>query len=232
MAKVFLSYRRSDTQHLAGRIADHLNAEPDIDEVFFDIDGIHPGENFEAKIATALADSDVCLVLIGNDWSGLRSAEQPARILDDHDFVRLEVEAALKSTARVLPVLANNAVMPAQAQLPPELAELPKINAVTIEHNSFDRDVDNIVDAIFMRKRRSRRDFIFRYPVLSRIVRSTIGAMVAFLLLVAVLALSNAILGVTLADLKDKGLSWLIIIGVLILGAGIPHLRKKKTKPG
>ena len=230
MARVFLSYRRSDTQHLAGRIADHLNAEPDIEELFFDIDGIHPGENFEAKIEAALAASDVCLVLIGNDWCGQRSDEQTARIFDDRDFVRLEVGAALKSSARVLPVLANKAVMPAESELPPELAELPKINAVTIEHNSFERDVDFIVDAILMRKRRSRRDFIVRYPLLSRLIRSVIGAAAAFLLLVAILALSNAFFGLTLADLRDKGLSWLVIIGVLLLGAAVPHLRKRKIK--
>ncbi|HID83133.1 MAG TPA: toll/interleukin-1 receptor domain-containing protein [Chromatiales bacterium] len=230
MPNVFLSYRRSDTEHLAGRIADHLNAEPDIDKVFFDIDGIHPGENFEEKIEAALVETDICLVLIGNDWCGVRADGNAARIFDDHDFVRLEVSAALNSSTRVLPVLANHAAMPAQAELPSELIELPKINAATIEHNSFERDVDNIVDVIFERKRRSsRRDFFICHPLFSRILRSIVGVLVASLFLIITLALSNRFFGLSLASLNDKGLSWLVIIGTLILGAVLPQLRKNKT---
>lgn len=231
MARIFLSYRRSDTEHLAGRIADHLQADPEIDELFFDIDGIHPGEDFELKIEKALSDSDVCLVLMGNDWRGVRPENQTARLFDDRDFVRLEVSMALKTRTRVLPVLANDAVMPGAEELPADLAGLTKINAVTIEHKSFDRDVENIVDAIMMRKRRSlRRDFMIRHPLLAKVIRSMIGAGAAILILVIVLAVSQYRTGFSLASLNDKGLSWLVIIGTLILGAVVPHLRRRKFR--
>jgi len=231
MARVFLSYRRSDTEHLAGRIADHLQADPEIDELFFDIDGIQPGEDFELKIEKALSDSDVCLVLMGNDWRGVRSENQTARLFDDRDFVRLEVSTALKTRTRLLPVLANDAVMPGAEGLPADLAGLTKINAVTIEHKSFDRDVENIVDAIMMRKRRSlRRDFMIRHPQLAKVIRSMIGAGTAILVLVIVLAVSQYLTGFSLASLNDKGLSWIVIIGTLILGAVAPHLRRRKFR--
>ena len=42
---VFISYRRSDTQDLAGRIADRIRAVPEVDHVFIDVDGIEPGQS-------------------------------------------------------------------------------------------------------------------------------------------------------------------------------------------
>ena len=71
MAKrIFISYRRSDTQHLAGRLADHLSAVQGVDKVFIDVDGIGPGEDFERKICDAIAVSSICIVLIGDQWLG------------------------------------------------------------------------------------------------------------------------------------------------------------------
>jgi hypothetical protein len=41
--KVFVSYRRSDTQDLAGRLVDRLRAVPEISFVFFDVQTIAAG---------------------------------------------------------------------------------------------------------------------------------------------------------------------------------------------
>jgi hypothetical protein len=45
--KIFLSYRRADSQATAGRIAQFLESISIIDSVFLDVDGIEICENFE-----------------------------------------------------------------------------------------------------------------------------------------------------------------------------------------
>ena len=94
---VFISYRRNDTQDLAGRIADRIRAVPQVDHVFIDVDGIEPGADFASKIRRALADSAVCILLIGSNWRGVREQGGTARIFEDRDFVRLEASGALAS---------------------------------------------------------------------------------------------------------------------------------------
>jgi hypothetical protein len=48
---VFLSYRREETRHAAGRIADRIGPE----RVFMDVDTIEPGADFAEAINEAVA---------------------------------------------------------------------------------------------------------------------------------------------------------------------------------
>ena len=41
--RVFVSYRREDTSHLAGRLSDRLAERLGSDNVFMDVDSIDPG---------------------------------------------------------------------------------------------------------------------------------------------------------------------------------------------
>ena len=63
--KIFLSYRRQDAGHLAGRLygqlADHFGRQ----DVFMDVDSLSPGTNFFRAINWAIDASNVVLALIG-----------------------------------------------------------------------------------------------------------------------------------------------------------------------
>jgi hypothetical protein len=48
MARIFISYRRSDSQATAGRIYDRLTREFGGHDVFMDVDHIPPGVDFRA----------------------------------------------------------------------------------------------------------------------------------------------------------------------------------------
>jgi hypothetical protein len=52
--RIFLSYRREDTRHMAGRLADHLNFRFGPGTVFMDVDAIEPGADFMKSIAEAV----------------------------------------------------------------------------------------------------------------------------------------------------------------------------------
>jgi hypothetical protein len=144
---VFISYRRSDTQDFAARLAEQLRRELGATAVFMDIDDIAAGEAFPRRLEQALASAAVCLVIIGQGWTGPREGARP-RVHDEGDFVRAEVRQALTTGKRTIPVLAHGAAMPAPADLPEDLGALPSLNAVSVRHTDFERDVAHLVTLV------------------------------------------------------------------------------------
>ncbi|MCC0016951.1 MAG: toll/interleukin-1 receptor domain-containing protein [Rhodobiaceae bacterium] len=145
---VFLSYRRDDTAGTVGRVHDRLKAVlPDV-SVFLDVDDIAPGRDFAEAMFRQLAQSDVVLVFIGKAWEAVR-ADGTRRIDDAGDHVRQEVAAALAQGHRVIPVLADRATMPGAAELPADLAGLPRLNACALRHTSFAQDLDRLFVTVF-----------------------------------------------------------------------------------
>jgi hypothetical protein len=131
MPRVFISYRRSDSSLFALTLSKELQERLDPGSVFIDIDDIPPGVDFRTHIADAVARCDVLLVLIGDKW--LKKTKGGKRRLDDaRDFVRVEIESALKRDIPVIPVLIENATMPSSSELPPAIQDLAYRQAVEI----------------------------------------------------------------------------------------------------
>jgi len=145
---IFVSYRRQESSHLAGRLYDRLVGRFGEDQVFIDVDAIEPGVDFAEEIFRAVAACQVLLAIIGPAW--LTSAdEQGHRRLDDpDDIVRLEIEAALARGVRVIPILMEGTVMPGRHDLPESLSGLARRNALPIRHDSFRSDAGRLVTAI------------------------------------------------------------------------------------
>ncbi|GAB4321520.1 MAG: hypothetical protein Kow00117_10700 [Phototrophicales bacterium] len=144
MPKIFISYRRSDTRAIAGRLYDRLEMAFGDDNVFKDVDDITPGADFRMVLRRALDECDVLLVLIGKEWA------QDKRLFDDDDFVRFEVATALQHEGMtVIPVLVDGAQMPTAHNLPDDLQALAYRNAVVIRHDpDFRRDVERLIDQL------------------------------------------------------------------------------------
>lgn len=238
--KVFLSYRRADSQATAGRMAQFLDGIPAVEEVFLDVDGIAPGENFETKIQGTLAQVSHAFVLIGPQWAGPAVASGKTRLFDDDDMVRREVRLALGSQVRLVPILLDDTRMPRPADLPPDLKPLSSINAFSLRTAHFDEDMDDLLDALLGAKPggRQRRGSRWRQAPLTlpgAAWRVAAGLAAGAALMVAA-GLANrwadsgcydlactlqAAFGIT--DTADAlGLLWLIGIAVLALGAATP----------
>ncbi len=145
MPRVFLSYRRQDNTSLAVRVFEKLEGHFGADEVFMDIDSIPPGVDFRKHIDLGVSRCDVCVVLIGPRWAG----DDGKRIHDSRDFVRLEVESALKRDIPVIPLLIDNTPMPAESDLPASLAEFSYRSGLTIDQGrNFKHDVDRLIRGI------------------------------------------------------------------------------------
>jgi hypothetical protein len=142
---VFVSYRRSDAAASAGRLADALSAVVRRDSIFIDVARVDPGADFMTSLEQALDDTIVLLVVIGSRWLDERGPDGRARLDDPGDVVRLEIATALARGIAVIPVLVEGAVMPTRDELPPALHELARRQAIVVNHESWHRDVKQLI---------------------------------------------------------------------------------------
>ncbi|CAA7623889.1 hypothetical protein MCP1_400006 [Candidatus Terasakiella magnetica] len=220
---IFISYRRADSQDLAGRIADRLKSTPEIDTVFIDVESIAPGDDFRDRIRVALSESFVCLVIIGPHWRGEGDAGTPPRIFDAGDLVRQEVREALQNKVKTVPVLANGASMPSPADLPPDLHGLTAINGVALRHSYFEHDFALLNAAIFPTERPTRR-----LSPLALIARAAFGMIAAAATMVLLLGILNLFTGLSLEEMAGgPGMVVLITVAILTTGAVLPFVLRR-----
>jgi thiol-disulfide isomerase/thioredoxin len=148
MAKIFISYRREDSEWPAHEIYTAIRkrlGNPDQD-VFIDVDHIPFGVNFKDYIHGVVANCDVLLALIGRGWLDMRDPETGKRRLDNpDDLVRIEIASALERDVRVIPVLLDGTPPPSEAQLPDDLKQLSLRNGINVKRLSFNADVERLV---------------------------------------------------------------------------------------
>jgi hypothetical protein len=132
MARIILSYRRSDSATMTQLIFSRLAARYGEQSIFMDIDNIPFGVDFRAHIRENVRSADILLAIVGTSWIG-SNAEGAPRILEADDPVRAEVEIAFEHAVTVIPVLVEHADMPSAAQLPETLKDFPYLNAMYVE---------------------------------------------------------------------------------------------------
>lgn len=143
MTKIILSYRRSDSRDISGRIFDKLALQYGRDSVFIDIDSIPFGVDFRDYLNDALAETDILLAVMGHRWVG---DGDPPRIHEENDWVRLEIETALSRGIPVVPILVNGATMPKPETLPKSLAQLAFRNAADVDSGrEFHQQVERLM---------------------------------------------------------------------------------------
>ena len=143
--KVFISYRRDDSAGHAGRVHDRLELEFGRDLLFMDVDAVPLGMNFIKILDEAVAKCDALLAVIGPNWLDLRDKEGSRRLDDPHDYVRIEIAAALQRDIPVIPVLLDGAEIPRVDQLPQDIEELALRNGLFVRHASFHNDMDRLI---------------------------------------------------------------------------------------
>jgi WD40 repeat protein len=147
MPKIAISYRRSDSEAMTGRIFDRLIAHYGKDAVFRDIDDIPLGIDFRQHINETLLKTHILLAVIGPEWLGRHGDD--ARIQEEADPVRVEVETALRRRVPIIPVLIGSTKMPTAEQLPPGLKDFAFRNAVKVDTGlDFDFHMDRLVRAM------------------------------------------------------------------------------------
>jgi SH3-like domain-containing protein len=148
MPKIVISYRRADSQDIAMRVRDRLAARYGKRSVFTDIDSIPIGRDFLRHITSELSTSDVLLAVVGPRW--IRGGgEQGPGLEEETDYVRIEIEGALKRDMPVIPVLVGGARMPKPAELPEALRAFAYRNAATVDSGvNFQNDMDRLIRSL------------------------------------------------------------------------------------
>jgi len=147
MGGVFISYRRTDSDVAAGRLADDLSEIFGAGRVFRDIDSLEAGEDFPRALERALDSCTVVIALIGPRWSSVVSDTGQRRLDDPKDWVRLEIARALQRDIRVIPVLLST-TMPKESELPADLEPLLRRNAVDLTDRYWKQEVEELARAL------------------------------------------------------------------------------------
>ncbi len=142
---IFISYRRTDSSCWAGRIYDRLAALYGPDSVYRDTHSIPAGQEFPPHIHQAINKSQIVLVVIGPQWSGVEEGGQ-RRIDNKEDVVRQEIEAALVEKKKILPILVDTTTMP--ADLPLSIKALAGYNSIAVRDKDFAHDMKVLIDQI------------------------------------------------------------------------------------
>ena len=148
MSEIFISYRREDAPAHAGRLYDGLIEEFGAQQVFMDVDTLEPGVDFVERLHSAVGTADAVLVVIGRGWLNAKNLDGERRLDDPEDFVRLEVGLALTGEPVVIPVLVGGATMPSEEDLPPELVQLARRNALTMIDSDWRSGLARLVAAL------------------------------------------------------------------------------------
>jgi hypothetical protein len=145
MSTVFISYRRQTAPGEARALFNDLAAKLGKSSVFMDVDSIALGRDFRRVLQQTLESIDVLLVIIDKEWLTVKDDKGRIRLEQPGDYVRQEVEAALKRDIVVTPVLVEGAQMPAPEELPAEIRELVYRNAFELTYNRWDSDVHEMI---------------------------------------------------------------------------------------
>lgn len=239
--RIFISYRRSDASGHAGRLNDYLADYFGSDKIFFDVDTIEPGTDFAQRIANELDNSDAVLVMIGNQWLETKQEAGKRRLDNPDDYVRIEIQTALRKKIQVIPILVQGVQMPSSDMLPEAIRDLSRRNAIRLNDDHWNSDcgfvaailknVLNVSKSLKEQKIRRYTSIVFiltALVTLSALLYEVVdwdyigwGYTLQFLLAVIFLggaAVNVAVITYLLGNIKKEldRLSW-IIIGIAIM---------------
>ena len=152
--RVFISYRRSDSQASVTALRQSLITTLGESAVFQDVTGIALGDRFPDRLRDELNRAAVVVAVIGDEWLTASDSWGRRRIDDPTDRVHVELAESLSCPdVTVIPLLLDDASLPTQREaedgaLPEPLRDLCVRNAIRVAHSSWDRDSGVVLDRI------------------------------------------------------------------------------------
>jgi hypothetical protein len=149
MPRVFVSYRREDSGYVTGRLYEHLARKYSEANVFMDVHTIGLGADFRQTVDDALGKCDVFVPVIGDQWLAVKDKAGNRRLDSVSDYVRIEIEVALKKGIPIIPVLVGDGKMPQADELPPSIRDLAFRNGKLVRPDpDFQRDLEILSEAL------------------------------------------------------------------------------------
>lgn len=182
MSGVFISYRRADSTAYSGRLYDRLISRFGKEGVFVDADNIKPGDDFIKILESTLVACKALVVVIGPTWVSARDDQNNQRLFAHNDYVRQEIEVALRRNISIYPVLVSNAPMPQAAELPDSIKDLARRQAIVISDHYFEDGVSRLMGSLNQVVAVPPKPLFLRreVSVLALIIILAVGAFVAW----------------------------------------------------
>jgi hypothetical protein len=111
-----------------------------------DVTSIGLGLDFGKVLEETLARCKAMVVVIGKDWEGEFGSR---RLYRNDDFVRIEIETALKRDIFVIPILVDGTAMPEAVWLPDSIKALTRRNGCDVSSTArFNADCEQLVKTL------------------------------------------------------------------------------------
>lgn len=133
--EIFISYKRGADSSDASLLYNALAEEFGSDSVFMDIDNVPLGIDFVAHIREQVSRCKVVIMVVGNGFH-----QRIGELSDPQDFMRLELEEALREPdTSIIPIMFDNATMPAETDWPEPLRPLSVRGGLSVpnDHSSL-----------------------------------------------------------------------------------------------
>jgi len=145
---IFISYRRLDSATFSQWLATQLDAAYGENTTFIDTQNIRTADAWAEQIESRLNAALVLILVVGKNWLSI-SDEYGRRRLDlPDDWVRREIETALRTGKKIVPLLIEGAALPAREALPPSLSPLLDIQARAVDMDAIQRGISSLVKEI------------------------------------------------------------------------------------
>jgi hypothetical protein len=114
-----------------------------------DVDDIPLGVDFSKYIDDKVGQCEVLLAVIGRDWLSASDETGNRRLDLPGDYVRIEIESALKRNIPVIPLLVRRASMPGAEDLPESIREFSLRNGMPVRPDpDFRTDCDRLIEGL------------------------------------------------------------------------------------
>ncbi len=155
---IFISYRRADSISEAGRLYSSITKALNAANVFMDTAAIDVGTEWTQELEAACNAAHIVLVVIGPNWLRISDEWGMRRIDQETDWVRCEIEIALASRKKLLPILVKGAKLPPADKLPISIRNLTKLQAVEIRDTYWEHDIQLVLQQLRVKIERTQSE--------------------------------------------------------------------------
>ena len=117
--------------------------------LFMDVEGgIPPGRDFVRIIEDQVSQCQIMLAIVGRGWLAATDADGRRRMDNPDDFVRIEIESAMRLGKLVIPVVLNKTEPVRAADLPEPMRQFARLHALLLTHERFKSDTHGLIKAV------------------------------------------------------------------------------------
>lgn len=145
---IFINYRGDDCRSYAALLHAELSHRFGTDSVFLDNESLVAGCDFVTYLLQQVRNAWITVAIIGPNWLTAIDSRGCRRLDDPDDWTRREIAEAFAAGRTVIPVLIDDASMPAEDQLPPDIAQLGRCQFRRLRYREARSDIRRLAAEI------------------------------------------------------------------------------------